>query len=79
MWIAKQENATYAATVRKDGQFTGNYFHELLSAVFEWNWLEIRGGLIHQCNNRAAVALLDNERDTARMWMARAEKLKEIG
>jgi len=36
MWIAIRENATYTATVRKDGKFTGNYCHELLSAVFEW-------------------------------------------
>ena len=79
MWIAIQENATYTATVRKDGKFTGNYCHELLSAVFEWGWSEIRGGLIRQCNNRAASALLDNDYNTARMWMARTEKLKEIG
>jgi hypothetical protein len=39
MWIAIRENATYTATVRKDGKFTGNYCHELLSAVFEWSWL----------------------------------------
>jgi hypothetical protein len=79
MWIAIRENATYTATVRKDGKFTGNYCHELLSAVFEWSWLEIRAGLIRQCNNRAAVALLDNEYNTARVWMARTEKVKEIG
>jgi len=78
MWIAKQENVTYTATVRKDGKFTGNYCHELLSAVFQWGWSDICGGLIRQFNNRAAVALLNNEYDTARVWMARAEKLKEI-
>jgi len=78
MWVAIIKNETYCATVRKDGQFTSNHPTNLLSALFRWGWSDIRGGLIRQCNNRAAVALLDNDHNTARVWMARAERLQEI-
>lgn len=78
MWVAKQENAKYTATIRRNGQFTGDSGDAIAAALFEHDWLTVRLALILRCNNQGAVALLDGEYGLARLWIGRAERLREI-
>ena len=78
MWIAKQEHRAYSASVRVDGRFTDGSLQAIISAVMEWGWPDVAKELAISCQNRAAVACLDNRDDLARLWLDRAKKLKEI-